>query len=656
VTAALPQWFEIDRYVPPPGTAEACNVARLQRKAGGVDYDALIDRAAREPEWFYPLAFDDLGLEWMQPFSGVVDGDDARSARWFVDGGANVARLCCERWRETRGPAVIWESDDGDTGSLGWIELEDAVATMARALRDLGVGHADVVALFLPMIPEAVIALLAVARVGAIAQPSFSGYGPDALAERLRLGGARVLITADAVHRRGSRVELLATARAARALAPTVAHVIVVGEGTGPDELRWVDLISGPSDGPVEALPAETPFLLAFTSGSTGAPKGVVHTHGGFVYRVAIDLAYHLDVTRAARLTWVTDMGWIMGPVSTLGALALGATAVLFGGVPDHPKPDRLWRLVDRHRITHLGLSPTVVRVLAGHGSGWVESQRLEPLRVLGSTGEPWTSAAWRWLHRDVGRGRVPIINWTGGAEIGNGILAGSPAIATRECRFAGPALGMSPAVFDPAGHPVVGVEGELVLTRSWPSMPRRLWRDDRRLATYWSRWPGVWVHGDRAIEHDDGSWELLGRSDDVIKVAGKRIGPAELEGVAGGVAGVVSAGAVGIPDPVKGEVPVVAVVTNRAAAPDVAEAVARAIAQRLGQPLRPQVVSVPELPLTRSGKLHRRALRAWLADDDAGDLSTLQNPDTESAVRAAGAGLRSAARDHGSHRTSSRL
>jgi acetyl-CoA synthetase len=186
--------------------------------------------------------------------------------------------------------------------------------------------------------------------------------------------------------------------------------------------------------------------------------------------------------------------------------------------------------------------------------------------------------------------------------------------------------------------------------------MPRRLWRDDRRLATYWSRWPGVWVHGDRAIEHDDGTWELLGRSDDVIKVAGKRIGPAELEGVAGGVAGVVSAGAVGIPDPVKGEVPVVAVVTNRAAAPDVAEAVARAIAQRLGQPLRPQVVCVTELPLTRSGKLHRRALRAWLADDDAGDLTTLQNPDTESAVRAAGAGLRSAARDHGSHRTSSRL
>jgi acetyl-CoA synthetase len=357
---------------------------------------------------------------------------------------------------------------------------------------------------------------------------------------------------------------------------------------------------------------------------------------------VALELAYCFDVHPNDRLHWVTDMGWIMGPLTIAGVLSLGASLVMFEGAPDFPEPDRLWRLVERHRITHLGLSPTLARMLANHGDDWVDRHELASLRVLGSTGERWTPQSWRWLHRHVGRGSVPIVNWSGGTEIGCGILVGSPLVATHECRFTGHSPGMAAAVFDPQGHPVVGEVGELVLTRTWPSMTRGLWNEpERYLESYWSRWPDVWVHGDWAVRHEDGSWEVLGRSDDVLKIAGKRVGPAEVESIATEFDEVEEAAAVAVPDPVAGEALVVLIQMADTAAEQDREAVARAVsdrvAQALGKPLRPAaVVPVDELPLSRSGKVHRRALRAWLAGTDAGDLSTLANPESARAVAAA--------------------
>jgi acetyl-CoA synthetase len=280
--------------------------------------------------------------------------------------------------------------------------------------------------------------------------------------------------------------------------------------------------------------------------------------------------------------------------------------------------------------------------MLANHGDDWVDRHELASLRVLGSTGERWTPQSWRWLHRHVGRGSVPIINWSGGTEIGCGILVGSPLVATRECRFAGHAPGMSAAVFDPRGRALVGEVGELVLTRTWPSMTRGLWNEpERYLQSYWSRWPNVWVHGDWAVRHEDGSWEVLGRSDDVLKIAGKRVGPAEVESLATEFDEVVEAAAVSVPDSVAGEALVVLIQVSATAAEEGWEALTQSVsdrvAQALGKPLRPAaVVVVNELPLSRSGKVHRRALRAWLAETDPGDLSTLANPESARAVRAA--------------------
>jgi acetyl-CoA synthetase len=334
---------------------------------------------------------------------------------------------------------------------------------------------------------------------------------------------------------------------------------------------------------------ADTPFLLAFTSGSAGRPKGAVHVHGGFTYQDALMLGYAFDLHPADRLCWVTDLGWVMGPVTILGTLALGGTLVLLEGAADAP-PGRIWRVADDVGLSHLGVSPTLVRQLMADGDDLVAARDLDRLRVLGSTGEPWTQSAWRWLHARVGRGRTPIINLSGGTETG-GILVGSPILATRE-----------------------GASG------------------------YYGRWPRVWVHGDLAVRHADGSWEILGRSDDVIKVAGKRIGPAEMESVATQVDGVAAAAAVGVAHPVKGEIALIVVVAgDEAAGEQLPEQVARRIERALGRAFRPgAVVVAAELPLTRSGKIHRRAVRQWLTGQPAGDLSTVDNPAAQAAIEAA--------------------
>ncbi|MBV9193891.1 MAG: AMP-binding protein [Solirubrobacterales bacterium] len=630
--ARLPPWFEPDRWVPPPGTIERRRVARLMQRHDIECYADLLARAAAEPEWFYPAAFDDLGLDWPVPFERLCDDGDPAAVRWFIGGRTNVVQLAVDRWADVPLPALIHERDDGETTALSFGELSDAVARCAGGLRRLGVGRGDVVAVYLPMIPEAAIALLAAARIGAIAAPAFSGYGAEALAERLQIAGAKVLVTAEGFHRRGRAVPLLETAERAAAAAPSVETVQVVGGS-------WTALMRCEPDGPAPLLPADAPWLLAFTSGSTGRPKGAVHTHGGLPYRVPIELAYNLDLACGERLAWVTDMGWIMGPLALVGSLALGATCVFFEGPPDHPRPDRLWADVERLEITHLGLSPTLVRMLAGYGAEWVDRHALPTLRVLGSTGEPWTSEAWRWLHRHVGRARAPIINWSGGTEIGGGILVGSPVVPIREGRFSGPAPGMSVAAFGSAGRPVVGEPGELVITRPWPSMTRGLWNEPQRfLETYWSRWPGVWTHGDRAVCHTDGSWELLGRSDDVLKIAGKRVGPVEVEAAATAGGLVREAAAVGVADPVKGQTLVVLVVPSAGAEGDLSERVSDRVAEALGAPLRPAaVLAVDELPLSLSGKVQRRVARAWLSGTDPGDLSTVANPQAAAGVAAAG-------------------
>jgi acetyl-CoA synthetase len=636
--------FRDDCWVPPPERVAGYRVSAFMRSQGITSHHELFARAADEPEWFYPAALRFLGVEWMRPWDRLVDeSDGVPFARWFVGGGTNVAWLAARR-HVPSSIALIWEGDDGAVRVVTAAELEDMVSRAAAGLRALGVTKGDVVTMHLPMIPEAVVTLLASARIGALSAPAFSGYALDALAERIELGGARVVVTADGLLRRGKESPMLPTAMEACRLATDPPQLVVVprlGTSRLPEgAVAWDSLLSHGHDGPYEVFDAETPWLLAFTSGSTGRPKGVVHTHGGMPYNAAIELGLEMDVREGDRMCWPSDMGWLTGPTTTVAPLILGATAVLFEGVADHPTPDRLWELVERHQVTHVGVPPTVARMLALAGDDWADRHELPTLRIIASTGEPWTLPAWRWLHRHVGRGRVPIINWAGGTEVGGGIIAGSPIVETPEGRFAGPALGKAADVVDEHGDPVVDGLGELVMRRSWPAMTRGFWQEpERYLETYWSKHPGLWVQGDRAIRHGDGTWSLPGRSDDVIKVAGKRIGPVEYESLAADVEGVVMAGVVGIAHPLKGEVPVLAVATvdgvDEAA---VAAAVGERVQQALGKPMRPYaVVVVRELPVTRSGKIHRRAVRAWLSGADPGDLSSLENPACGDAIRAAG-------------------
>jgi acetyl-CoA synthetase len=512
------------------------------------------------------------------------------------------------------------------------------VARLANALARLGIRADDTVGVFLPMSQEAAIAVLAISRIGAIYTPCFSGFGAQAVATRLQDCEAKVLITADAFTRRGRRIPMKQTADAAVALCPSIQHVLV-HRRTGADipwtarrDLWWHEAVADEAPS-CEALPVEAdhPALLIYTSGTTGRPKGTVLTHGGFGIKAAHDWAYLFDVNESSRMFWVTDLGWLMGPMLITGTLLLGGTVVLFEGTPDYPQPDRLWSLCARHRVTHLGISPTAVRALMPHGAEWLARHDLSALRIIGSTGEPWNPEPYKWLFEHAGHQRVPIINYTGGTEISGGILGCFPNAPIKPCSFYGPIPGMAADCFGEDAQPVRGEVGELVVTQPWPGMTAGFWKDpERYLETYWSRWPNVWVHGDWAYVDADGFWFIHGRSDDTLKLAGKRVGPAEIESVLVGHAAVNEAAAIGIPHPVKGEsVVCFAVLRPGIESTDTLrhELIDR-VTQAMGRAIRPDtVLFVRELPKTRSAKIMRRVIRATYLGTDPGDLSSLENP-----------------------------
>ena len=387
-----------------------------------------------------------------------------------------------------------------------------------------------------------------------------------------------------------------------------------------------------------ERTDAEDPFMIVYTSGTTGRPKGAVHSHGVNPVKAAQDLAFGFDLKEPDTLYWVTDMGWMMGPWEVLGSTTLGATMLLYDGALDYPGPDRLWSLVERHGVTVLGVSPTLVRLLMRHGDQPVTQHDVSSLRILGSTGEPWNPDPWMWFFETVGKGQLPIINYSGGTETSGGILMGNLLTPMKPCAFSGPAPGMAADVVDDQCNPVRGRVGELVLREPWMGMTRGFWKDpERYLQTYWSRFPDVWVHGDWAAIDEDGLWYILGRSDDTIKVAGKRIGPAEIESVLVGHPAVSEAAAIGIPDELKGEMLVCFCVLKPGT--DASDALSRElrewVAQSLGKAMRPELVRfVRDLPKTRNAKVMRRVIRAAYLRRDPGDLSALENPQAVEEIR----------------------
>jgi acetyl-CoA synthetase len=631
-------------------------LARFLRATGMADVATLHDRAVDDPGWFWGAAADDMELAWERRPTSVMDASGGPEwTRWWTGGAFNYARAATQprAARDPDGEAVAWEGEDGEVRRLTNAGLDAAVRAAAAMLAAEGVGPGDRVGIFLPMLIETVVATLALGRLGAIFSPIFSGYAAPAVAARLRDCDASVLITADGFLRRGGVVAMKAVADEAASQSPSVRRMLVVGRlgergpetPWNPDRDRWWDealaAVGGTSEVHHGDTDPETPYMLIYTSGTTGRPKGAVHVHGGFPIKGAQDLAHTFDLRRGDALFWFTDLGWMMGPWAISGSLLLGARLILYEGAPDHPGPDRLWAIVARHGVTHLGLSPTVVRALVGHGTDPVRGHELGSLRVLGSTGEPWDPDSWWWYFREIGGGRLPIVNYSGGTEVSGGIVGCNLVTPIKPASFNGPCPGIAADVVDATGRPLRGEVGELVIRRPQPGMTRGFWNDpDRYVETYWSRLPGVWVHGDWAVVDPDGYWFIRGRSDDTLKIAGKRVGPAEVEAAATAHPAVVEAAAIGVPHEIKGE-SIVVVCTLRRGETDDAElraAIGRRIVADLGKPLKPEaVVFVPALPKTRSGKIMRRVVRAAYLGLDPGDLSALDDPTTIEAIRRAG-------------------
>jgi acetyl-CoA synthetase len=622
---------------------------RFMRKHDCASYSELCQKAAQNPQWFWDALVKELGIVWSTPYREVMDTSAGIPfTSWFPGGLLNAYESAVVRHRRIDPDrlAVIGETEAGTARQLTYAQLEDAVERAAAGLRAIGVERGVAVGLYLPLVIENAVALLACTKLGAVAVPLFSGFGAEAIRQRLADADARVLITADAAIRRGHPVPMKPVADQAAAGLPQLERIVLV-RCAGIDapmqagrDIAWEDL-AGSERVPTEAMRSDEPLLLLYTSGTTGRPKGSVHGHAGLPIKSAQDWALGMDVQPGERVLWVTDMGWVMGPLLVFGSLMLGGTAVFYDGAPDYPDPRRIWAVAERHGVTHLGISPTLTRVLMASGERAVPAQPLSRLRVLASTGEPWTPEAWTWLFEVVGRAEVPIMNYSGGTECGGGLVCGNFLTPSKPGSFAGPIPGVDAAVFDDQGQPVRGQVGELVVRRPYLGMTMGLWKDPQRyLDTYWSRWPDIWVHGDWAMVDEDGLWYILGRSDDTIKVAGKRVGPAEVEAAALDDTGVAEAAAVGIPDPIKGQsVVVFAVARPEADAAAVPAAVSRSVVRSLGKPFKPSAVHVvPRLPKTRNGKILRRVIRNVFLGDPPGDLSAIDDLGSLEPIRTLGA------------------
>lgn len=645
--------FDVDDAVawrPDDAVRARAQLARFMADCSVDSFDELYQRSIEDVEWFTDRVLRFLGIKFDPPYTQSVDlTPGIEWPRWCVGGGLNISTACTDRFAGTaRGamPAVIWEGEDGAVRTLTYDALHEQVVRCAAGLRATGLRKGDAVGIFLPMVPETAVALLALARIGAISVPLFSGYGPAAIESRLRHVGAKALFTCDAFPRRGSLVPAKTIADEAVDRCPEVEHVFVVRR-SGVDvpmksgrDIAWDDLLASEGDGSPERTDAEDHLIVLYTSGTTGRPKGIVHAHCGFPIKAAQDMAFGTDVGPGDRITWITDIGWMMGPWLIYGAALLGATMVLYDGAPDYPTADRLWQFCATHRVQILGISPTLVRALTTHGDDLPAAHDLSSLRILASTGEPWNPDPWRWLFEKVGQSRLPIINYSGGTEISGGILMGNPLLPLKPCSFPGACPGIAADVVDDEGRSVKGSVGELVIRQPWIGMARGFWKNpEGYIDTYWSRWPHVWAHGDWARVDQDGHWYILGRSDDTLKIAGKRVGPAEVESILVAHNDVVEAAVIGVPDTMKGNAMVAFCVLKNGTPErdELTHELRESVGAELGKPLRPEkIVFVLQLPKTRNAKVMRRVIRAVYLSEDPGDLTALENPSALDSIRQA--------------------
>ena len=636
-------WKPSEEYI------KNANITRFMNKYGIKDYDELIKRSTDNIEWFWDAIMKDLDIEWYKSYNKVLDTSGGiQWAKWFIGGKINIGHNCLDRHAKSSRKdiiAIIWEDEAGNTRKYTYFELYYEVNKLANALKELGVQKGDRVGIYMPMVPEIVVGFLAIIKIGAIAIPIFSGFGFSALASRLNIAEAKILLTADGSIRRGKIIKIKEEADKALEKVPTVKHVVVykrIGEKIEWDPNRdiwWDDIVYRQSKECLTMqMDSEDYAMIIFSSGTTGKPKGTVHTHGGALAQITKELGYYFDVKENDVFFWLTDIGWMMGPWMIIGVQNFGATIVLFEGTPNYPKPDRLWTLIEKHKIRILGISPTAIRMLMRYGEEWVNKHDLSSLRILGSTGEPWDPDSWNWFFEKIGKRKLPIINISGGTEIVGCFLSPLPITPLKPCTLRGPGLGMDIDVFDDNGKPIKGQTGHLVAKKPAPSMTRGFWNEpERYIETYWSRWPDVWYHGDWASIDDDGYWFLHGRSDDTIKVAGRRTGPAEIEAALIEHPAVSEAATIGVPDEIKGEdiVSFVVLKSDYEPSEQLREDLKEQVVKIMGKTLKPRDIKfVSDLPKTRSAKIVRRIIKAKFLDEDIGDISSVANPEAVDEIK----------------------
>lgn len=636
-------WFPDEAY------KKSTRLYSWMKSLGFTNYDEFHKKSVEDIAWFWDQAVKELEINWFEEYTDVLDlSNGIMYPKWFINGKMNVTYNCVDKWATnattSSKQAVVWEGDDGSTRTYTFAELHKEMNKVANGLKKLGVSRGDVVSIYMPMIPETVIAMLAVAKLGAIFSPAFSGYKAEAVATRLNAAQAKFLITADGFYRRGKEINLKHEADKAVNQSPSVEKVIVVrrtGSHVNWNEERdvdWKTIRQNENGFETVQTNGDDPFMIIYTSGTTGKPKGALHTHNGFPIKSAFDAGVCMDVQQEDTLFWYTDMGWMMGPFLVFGGLINGARIVLFEGTPDYPEPDRIWRLVEDHRVTHLGISPTLIRSLMPHGEKWFVNRDLSTLKMIGSTGEPWNPEPWMWLFENICKKKVPIFNYSGGTEISGGIFGNVLVKPIAPVSFNAALPGMDVDVYDEHGYSVSNEVGELVLKQPWVGMTNGFYKENERYEeTYWSRFKNTWVHGDWVIQDEEGFYTITGRSDDTLNVAGKRIGPAEIESVFVEHDDVLEAGVIGVPHDVKGETPVAFVVLNHEKVNKdvVLEELKELAVAKLGKAIAPKTVHiVSDLPKTRNAKVMRRAIKSAYLNKDSGDLSALENPQCLDEIR----------------------
>ena len=649
---------------------ESTNVHAFMQEYGIDDYDELIRRTCTDVDgvaesgvdWFWDELPDYLGIDFYSDYDTVRDDTDGpQFSDWYPGGTINVAHNVLDRHAAPDAAArndvaLIWEGEPGDERKITYHDLHREANRVANVLESYGIETGDTVGLYMPMIPEVVSILYGCLKVGAIAVPIFSGFGVDATATRIEDSGCSVLFTADGFYRRGGEVTLKDGADAAIKQAGQVEHTVVydrLGIADRQDEfIKWTGRDDWWSETVDEAdshyetkeLPSAQESMLLYSSGTTGEPKGIVHTHAGVLLQTAKEIHFGFDHKPSDRFFWVSDIGWMMGPWTLIGNHAFGGTVFMYEGAPDHPEPDRFWQMIERHGLTTFGISPTAIRALRKYGDEWLDDYDLSSLRLLGSTGEPWDPESWMWFYENVGGGDTPIINISGGTEICGCFLMPMPTQPLKPCSLGGPGLGMNVDIVDETGESIADTHerGFLVARDSCPSTTKSLWSgDERYLEEYWSTFedPPLWDHGDWAQKDEDGFWFLHGRADDALNVAGRKVGPAEIESVLIEHDAVNRAAVVGVDDETTGTAVVAYVVLEDGveSSEELREELRELVGDEQGKPFRPRELKfVSEFPKTQSGKIIRRAIAAVHQGDDPGDLSSIENPDALDEIREA--------------------